>query len=91
LVSRRALDALPAALQQEVRNLAARAETRGYELSAETWRATEATLGQRGMQVLPAPEEFLAGLRRVSAQMTEEWVGRAGEDGKALIEAYRRA
>ena len=90
-VSRRALEALPAAAQQHVRDAAARAETRGYELSAETWRTTEATLGQRGMQVIPPTEEFLAGLRRVSAQMTEEWVPRAGEDGKALIEAYRRA
>ncbi|WP_372617478.1 TRAP transporter substrate-binding protein [Falsiroseomonas sp.] len=89
MVSRRAMEALPGNLQQEIRSLAAKAEQRGYEMSAETWRNTEATLGQRGMQVIPPTEEFLAGLRRVSAQMTEEWVGRAGEDGKKLIEAYR--
>jgi TRAP-type C4-dicarboxylate transport system substrate-binding protein len=91
IVSRRAMEALPATLQQEVRALAAKAEQRGYELSAETWRNTEATLAQRGMQVIPPTPEFLAGLRRVSAQMTEEWVGRAGDDGKRLIEAYRSA
>ncbi len=89
MVSRRAMEALPANLQQEIRALSARAELRGYELSAETWRNTEATLGQRGMQVIPPTPEFLAGLRRVSAQMTEEWVGRAGDDGKRLIEQYR--
>jgi TRAP-type C4-dicarboxylate transport system substrate-binding protein len=89
MVSRRAMEALPPTLQQEVRALAARAEQRGYELSAETWRNTEATLAQRGMQVIPPTEEFLAGLRRVSAQMTEEWVARAGDDGKRLIEQYR--
>jgi hypothetical protein len=33
----------------------------------------------------------MAGLRRVSTQMTDEWVARAGDDGRALIEAYRRA
>jgi TRAP-type C4-dicarboxylate transport system substrate-binding protein len=91
MVSRRAMEALPANLQQEIRALAARAEVRGYEMSAETWRNTEATLAQRGMQVIPPTAEFLAGLRRVSAQMTEEWVGRAGDDGKRLIEAYRSA
>jgi TRAP-type C4-dicarboxylate transport system substrate-binding protein len=90
-VSRRALDALPASAQAHVRAAAARAEARGYEMCAETWRTTEATLAQRGMQVAAPTAEFLAGLRRVSAQMTEEWVQRAGEDGKALIEAYRRA
>jgi TRAP-type C4-dicarboxylate transport system substrate-binding protein len=89
MVSRRAMEALPGDLQQEIRTLAAKAEQRGYEMSTETWQNTERTLGERGMQVIPPTEEFLAGLRRVSAQMTEEWVGRAGEDGKQLIEAYR--
>jgi TRAP-type C4-dicarboxylate transport system substrate-binding protein len=91
LVSRRAMEALPAALQQEVRAAAARAEARGYELSAEAQRSTEATLGSRGMQVVPPTREFLDGLVRVSRQMTDEWVARAGEDGAKLIEAYRRA
>jgi TRAP-type C4-dicarboxylate transport system substrate-binding protein len=90
MVSRRALEALPGDLQQEVRATAARAEVRGYEMSAETWRNGEATLGQRGMQIVPPTAEFLEGLRRVSRQMTEEWVGRAGADGAKLIEDYNR-
>ncbi|WP_137180088.1 TRAP transporter substrate-binding protein [Roseomonas sp. AR75] len=90
LVSRRALEALPAPVQQAVRAAAAKAEARGYELSAEAQRSTEATLGQRGMQIVPPTPEFLEGLRRVSTQMTNEWIERAGPDGKALIEAYRR-
>jgi TRAP-type C4-dicarboxylate transport system substrate-binding protein len=91
LVSRRAMEQLPAKLQQDIRAVAARAETRGYELSAEAQRNTEATLGQRGMRVLPPTPEFLDGLRRVSNQMTDEWIARAGEDGAKLIEAYRKA
>ena len=89
MVSRRAVEALPADLQQELRAAAARAEVRGYELAAEAQRSTEATLAQRGMQVLPPTAEFLEGLRRVSRQMTDEWVARAGDDGKRLIEQYR--
>jgi TRAP-type C4-dicarboxylate transport system substrate-binding protein len=91
MVSRRAMEALPANLQQEIRAAAARAEVRGYELAGESQVNSERTLGQRGMQVIPPTAEFMDGLRRVSAQMTEEWVARAGDDGKALIEAYRRA
>ncbi|MGG5821629.1 TRAP transporter substrate-binding protein [Falsiroseomonas sp. HW251] len=91
MVSRRALDALPAAQQQAVREAAAKAETRGYQLAEEAQRSTEATLGSRGMQIAPPTPEFLEGLRRVSRQMTDEWVQRAGEDGAKLIEAYRRA
>ncbi len=91
LVSVRAMQALPPALQQEVRAAAARAEVRGYELAAEAQRSTEQTLASRGMQIVPPTPEFLAGLRRVSAQMTDEWIERAGPDGRALIDAYRRA
>ncbi len=89
MVSRRAMEGLSPADQQVVRAAAAAAERRGYELSSEAQRSTESTLGSRGMQIVPPTEEFLAGLRRVSATMTEEWVGRAGEDGKKLIDAYR--
>jgi TRAP-type C4-dicarboxylate transport system substrate-binding protein len=43
------------------------------------------------MQVLQPSEQLLADLRRVSQQMTQEWIERAGEDGKKLIEAYLAA
>jgi TRAP-type C4-dicarboxylate transport system substrate-binding protein len=90
MVSRRAMEALPANVQQEIRAAAARAEVRGYELSEESRVNSERTLAQRGMQVIPPTPEFMEGLRRVSAQMTNEWVERAGADGRTLIEAYRR-
>lgn len=91
MVSRRAMEALPATMQQDIRAAAARAEVRGYELSGESQVNSERTLGQRGMQVIPPTAEFMDGLRRVSTQMTNEWMERAGADGRALIEAYRRA
>jgi TRAP-type C4-dicarboxylate transport system substrate-binding protein len=91
LVSRRALEALPADLQQAVRAAAERAEARGYQLAEEAQRGTEQMLASRGMQIVPPTPEFLEGLRRVSRQMTDEWVQRAGEDGAKLIEGYRRA
>jgi TRAP-type C4-dicarboxylate transport system substrate-binding protein len=86
-----AMEALPAGLQQDIRAAAARAEVRGYELAGESQVNSERTMVQRGMQVIPPTAEFMAGLRRVSTQMTDEWIARAGDDGRALIEAYRRA
>jgi TRAP-type C4-dicarboxylate transport system substrate-binding protein len=91
MVSRRAMEALPPTLQQDIRAAAARAEVRGYEMAGESQVNSERTLAQRGMQVIPPTAEFMEGLRRVSAQMTDEWVARAGDDGRALIAAYRRA
>lgn len=90
-VSRRAMEALPADIQALIRAAAVRAEARGYELSQESQTQAEATLAQRGMQVLPPSEQLLADLRRVSQQMTQEWIEKAGEDGKKLIDAYLAA
>jgi TRAP-type C4-dicarboxylate transport system substrate-binding protein len=89
LVSRRALEGLPADLQQAVRAAAAKAEERGYQLSQEAQQQTEQTLASRGMQIVPATPAFMDGLRAVSRTMTDEWIARAGEDGKKLIDAYR--
>ena len=89
LVSRRALEALPADLQAAIRTAAQRAEARGYELSEAAQRSTEATLAERGMQVGPPSQQLLDDLARVGATMADEWVQRAGDDGRRLLEQYR--
>ncbi len=90
-VSRRAFEGLPAEVQQAIRAAAARAETRGYELSEEAQRGAEATLAQRGMQVGPPSQQLLDELARVGRTMADEWAQRAGEDGRRLLEQYRAA
>jgi TRAP-type C4-dicarboxylate transport system substrate-binding protein len=89
LVSRRALEGLPADLQAAIRAAAGRAETRGYELSEAAQRSTEATLAERGMQVGPPSQQLLDDLARVGRIMADEWVQRAGADGARLLEQYR--
>jgi TRAP-type C4-dicarboxylate transport system substrate-binding protein len=91
-VSRRALEALPANLQQAVRAAAARAEERGWAMSAEAQSTAQATLASRGMTVTdPAPAPVMEGLNRVGGTMLEEWLAKAGEDGRALITQFRAA
>ncbi len=89
--SPRALEALPADLQQAVRDAAARAETRGWDLSRQAQQEAQATLAQRGVTVNEAPPALLRGLEAVSRTMVDEWLTRTGEDGKKLIDAYRAA
>jgi TRAP-type C4-dicarboxylate transport system substrate-binding protein len=88
-VNRRALEALPADLQQTIRTTAAAAEARGWRMSAEARDAAQATLASRGMTVAQPTPALMEGMARVGAQMTEEWVVRAGEDGQRLVAAYR--
>jgi hypothetical protein len=49
------------------------------------------TLAQRGMQVREPTPTLMEGLNRIGTQMVEEWLATAGEDGRRVIEAYRRA
>jgi TRAP-type C4-dicarboxylate transport system substrate-binding protein len=88
-ISSRALQGLSQPQQQMLRDAAAAAERRGYELSEQAAKETEATLGQRGMRVLQPSARLLEDLTRVGRTMADEWVQRAGEDGKKLLEAYR--
>ena len=90
-VQRRALEALPAALQEALRAAAARAETRGWQMSDEAGASQQAILAQRGMQVLEPTAELLAGLAAIGRTQAEEWAGRAGEDGRRVLDAYRAA
>jgi len=61
---------------------------------AGTWRAKEYTgftlngLRAGGMTVEPANEGLTAELKEIGAKMTEEWLEAAGEDGKAIVDAF---
>lgn len=90
--STRALNALPAPVQAAIRDAAERAEQRGWDIAQEQERARQQQLAERGMTVTdPAPAQLMADLAKVGETMTNEWVAKAGADGKALIDAYRAA
>jgi TRAP-type C4-dicarboxylate transport system substrate-binding protein len=88
-IQRRALEALPAAQQEAIRAAAARAEARGWAASDELATAPQAILASRGITVSQASPELLAGLAVAGNSVAEEWVTRAGEDGRKALAAYR--
>ena len=62
---------------------------------AGTWRAKEYTgftvngLIAGGMDVEPAGDALEAELQTIGGTMTEEWLEAAGDDGKAIMDAYQ--
>ncbi len=90
-VNRRALEALSAADQQALRAAAAAAETRGWRMSEEAHGAAMDTLRSRGVTVTQGNPAVMEGMSRISEQMVNEWLGRAGEDGQRVIQAVRTA
>jgi TRAP-type C4-dicarboxylate transport system substrate-binding protein len=87
--SRRAVEALNERDRQTLREVAAAVESRGWEMSAQAQAETQNTLAARGMEVREPSKALLDGLAQVSRTMVDEWLTKAGPDGKTLIDAYR--
>lgn len=90
-VRQRDFQALPADLQASIRAAAATAEERGWAASDTETISQQNTLAARGMTIGTPTPALMQGLARIGATQAEEWVAKAGEEGKRLIDAYRAA
>lgn len=90
-VQARAFAALPADVQQAIRAAAAAAETRGWQASDTETVNQQNTLAQRGMIIGTPTPALMEGLARIGRTQADEWVAKAGEEGRRLIDAYRAA
>lgn len=89
-VNKETFDALDPALQTAVMEAAAAAEARGWELGVEKTKSYMDTLSSNGMQVVQPSEELKSGLAEVGAKLTEDWLAKAGDEGKAIVDAYKK-
>ncbi len=91
LVNTEAFNALPQDTQDMVMELAAEAETRGWEMSKAETEEKIAELEEGGMSVSQPSDALSARLSEIGETMTAEWLEEAGEEGQAVIDAYRDA
>ena len=89
-VSKKAFDALDQPARDALLKAAAAAEERGWKVSEEKTAWYVEQLKANKMQVQPAPEALQAELLKVGEKMTAEWVEKAGPDGQAILDAYRK-
>jgi TRAP-type C4-dicarboxylate transport system substrate-binding protein len=89
-VNKAAFEALDPAVQKAVTEAAAAAETRGWALGAEKTTAYMETLKKNGMQVVAPSAELKTGLSEVGAKLTEDWSKKAGAEGSAILDAYKK-
>ncbi len=89
IVNTRVFEGLPESVQQAIESAAAEAEKRGWDASKAETDAKIAIMRENGIEVSEPSEVLVKRLQEVGATMEQEWLERAGEDGKALIEAYR--
>jgi TRAP-type C4-dicarboxylate transport system substrate-binding protein len=89
-VNRKAFDALDKATQSAVLKAAADAEARGWKISEEKTSWYLAELTKNGMNVAAPSAQLKADFQKIGATMTGEWLQKAGADGKAIIDAFRK-
>jgi len=89
-VANRAFDALDKSAQQAVLKAAADAEARGWRESEEKTAWYLEQLRKNGMTVSRGSAQLQADLRKVGETMVQEWLRQAGEEGAAVLNAYRR-
>ena len=90
LVNRKAFEALDKPTQDAVMKAGADAEKRGWKISEEKNDFYKKALAEKGMKILPPAPKLTADFQQVGGIMLEDWVKKAGPEGKAIIDAYRK-
>lgn len=89
MVNKDVWEAQSDAHQAIITSCAEEAAERGLQASKDYTQFTMDGLREGGMTVGPASDELMSGLRAVGETMTAEWLEAAGDDGKAIVDAYR--
>jgi len=90
IVNKAAFDALDAATKQAVLKAAADAEVRGWAASKRVNTASLDTLKANGVNIVAPSPALKADMKKVGDVMLKEWLDKAGPEGQALIDAYRK-
>jgi TRAP-type C4-dicarboxylate transport system substrate-binding protein len=90
-VNKAAFDALDKPAQEAVLKAARTAEERGWKTAQEKTKWYLDQMTAKGMKIQPPSAELKAGLQKVGEQLTQDWLKKAGPDGQALIDSYKKA
>jgi TRAP-type C4-dicarboxylate transport system substrate-binding protein len=90
LVNKAAYDKLTDRAKKALHEASDAAEKRGWKMAEESMKEDLKTLASHGMQALPTPEGLKKDLAEIGDIMTKEWLQKAGDDGKSLVEAYKK-
>lgn len=89
-VNKAAFDALDKPTQDAILKAAAAAETRGWKMWEEKSNWYLDQLKAKGMTVEPPPAALKTGFQKIGEQLTADWLKKAGAEGQAMVDAYRK-
>jgi TRAP-type C4-dicarboxylate transport system substrate-binding protein len=85
-----AFDALDKPTQEAVLKAAAAAEARGWKSWEDKSKWYLDQLAAKGMKVQPPGDALKVGLKKIGDQLTADWTKKAGADGQAIIDSYKK-
>lgn len=89
-VNKATFEALDKPTQEAILKAAAAAETRGWKAWEEKANWYIDQLKAKGMTVGPPSPALKAGFEKIGQQLTADWLKKAGADGQAVIDAYKK-
>jgi TRAP-type C4-dicarboxylate transport system substrate-binding protein len=90
IVNKAAFDALDKTTQVALLKAGADAETRGWALSKAKNGEYIDLLKKNGMNIVAPSAQLTADMKKVGDTMLKEWLEKAGPEGQALVDAYRK-
>jgi TRAP-type C4-dicarboxylate transport system substrate-binding protein len=90
IMNKAAFDALDKPTQEAILKAAATAEARGWKAWEEKANWYLDQLKAKGMKVLAPSAELASGFKKVGEQLTADWLKKAGADGQAIMDAYKK-
>ena len=89
-VNKAAFEALDAPTKDAVLKAAAAAEARGWKAWEDKTNWYLDQLKAKGLKVLPPSVALKAGFQKAGETLTADWLKKAGADGQAIIDAYKK-
>jgi TRAP-type C4-dicarboxylate transport system substrate-binding protein len=90
IANQKAFDALDKPSQDALLRAAAAAEARGWKVSDEKTQWYYEQLRKNGMAIHKPSAQLAADLKKVGDAMLQDWLKKAGPDGQAVMDAYRK-
>ena len=90
IVNKAAFDALDKPTQAAVLKAGADAEARGWTTSKAKNTEYLDLLKKNGMTISPPTPQLKADMKKVGDTMLKEWLEKAGPEGQALVDAFRK-
>ena len=90
IVNKAAFDGSDKATQEAILKAAKAAEAQGWLVWRDKSKWYLEQLTARGMKVQPPSTALKDGMKKIGEQLTTDWLKKAGADGQAIVDAYRK-